>query len=57
MADGIEPIHFRTRKRTHYGPVTQWTGRTLLRLIGWRLVGENPGVPKFVVTCAPHASN
>ncbi len=57
MADGNEPIHFRTKKRTAYGPVTQWFGRTALRLIGWRLVGKNPGVPKCVVACAPHASN
>jgi 1-acyl-sn-glycerol-3-phosphate acyltransferase len=32
-------------------------GRGLLRLLGWRLQGELPDLPKFVITAAPHSSN
>jgi len=35
----------------------QWFGRTLLRLGGWRMVGEFPDVPKLVLIGAPHSSN
>ena len=31
--------------------------RGLLRLGGWTLVGEHPGVPKAVIIAAPHTSN
>jgi 1-acyl-sn-glycerol-3-phosphate acyltransferase len=31
-------------------------GRTVLRLGGWRMVGEWPDVPKMVVIVAPHSS-
>ena len=51
------PIHHRTKKRTQFGPVTRWMGHALLRLFGWRLVGEHPGVDKCVIACAPHTSN
>lgn len=57
MPDSPVPVHHYTKKRTHYGPVSRWLGRTLLRLLGWRLVGRHPGVPKCVVACAPHTSN
>lgn len=32
-------------------------GRLLLRLIGWRVVGNPPDAPRFIVTAAPHTSN
>lgn len=32
-------------------------GRTLLRLLGWRVEGEIPDLPKFVIALAPHTSN
>ena len=35
----------------------RWFGRTLLRLGGWRMVGEFPDVPKAVLIGAPHSSN
>jgi 1-acyl-sn-glycerol-3-phosphate acyltransferase len=58
MANSTEvPIHHRTKKRTEFGPITRWIGATLLRLIGWRVVGEHPHVNKCVVACAPHTSN
>ncbi|MFC3552409.1 lysophospholipid acyltransferase family protein [Lysobacter cavernae] len=36
---------------------TRWLGRTLLRLGGWRMVGEFPDIPKLVLIGAPHSSN
>ncbi|HWI25241.1 MAG TPA: lysophospholipid acyltransferase family protein [Lysobacter sp.] len=35
----------------------RWFGRTLLRLGGWRMVGEFPDLPKAVLIGAPHSSN
>jgi 1-acyl-sn-glycerol-3-phosphate acyltransferase len=32
-------------------------GRALLDLTGWRVTGEVPDLPKFVVAVAPHTSN
>lgn len=32
-------------------------GRLLLRLMGWRVEGEVPDLPKFVIAVAPHTSN
>jgi 1-acyl-sn-glycerol-3-phosphate acyltransferase len=33
-----------------------WLARGILRLSGWRLLGELPNVPKLVVIGAPHSS-
>ena len=38
-------------------PATQAFGRAVLRLMGWRVTGEIPDLPKFVVAVAPHTSN
>ena len=35
----------------------RWLGRSILRLGGWRLVGEFPDVPRVVLIGAPHSSN
>ena len=32
-------------------------GRLLLRVLGWRVEGDLPDLPKFVVAVAPHTSN
>jgi 1-acyl-sn-glycerol-3-phosphate acyltransferase len=32
-------------------------GRLVLRLLGWRVEGEMPNLPKFVAAVAPHTSN
>ncbi|MEY1661833.1 lysophospholipid acyltransferase family protein [Isoalcanivorax beigongshangi] len=37
--------------------LTRWLGIWLLKLIGWRIVGQLPNVPKAVVIGAPHTSN
>lgn len=39
------------------GPVRRALGRLLLRLMGWRMVGTLPDLPKFVIIAAPHTSN
>jgi 1-acyl-sn-glycerol-3-phosphate acyltransferase len=36
---------------------TRWLGRSVLRLGGWRVVGEFPDLPKLVLIAAPHSSN
>ena len=38
-------------------PVMEWLGRTILKLGGWRMAGEFPDLPKFVLIAAPHSSN
>lgn len=39
------------------GRLSRWIGRMVLRLGGWRMVGELPDVPKLVLIGAPHSSN
>ena len=39
------------------GPVRRWLGRTILRLLGWRMVGTLPDEPRIVIIAAPHTSN
>lgn len=34
----------------------RWLGRTLLRIGGWRVVGEFPDLPRVVIIAAPHSS-
>ena len=36
---------------------SRWFGRSLLRLGGWRVVGEIPDIPRLVLIAAPHSSN
>lgn len=57
MSENTAPVHIRTKKRTRYSSPIQWFGRTVLRVLGWKLVGEESHVPKCVVACAPHTSN
>lgn len=38
-------------------PVTRWIGRTVFRLMGWKIEGEFPNRSKFVVALSPHTSN
>lgn len=35
----------------------RWFGRSVLRLGGWRMVGEFPDLPRAVLIGAPHSSN
>lgn len=43
--------------RVRSSPFARWLGRTVLRLGGWRMVGEMPDVAKLVLIGAPHSSN
>ena len=36
---------------------TRWLGSTGLKLVGWKLEGQMPPVPKFVIIGVPHTSN
>lgn len=36
---------------------TRWLGRSILKLGGWRMVGELPNLRKAVLIGAPHSSN
>lgn len=36
---------------------TRWLGRSILKVLGWRIVGELPNVKHVVVAAAPHTSN
>ncbi|PCI60397.1 MAG: acyltransferase [Gammaproteobacteria bacterium] len=36
---------------------SQWFGRTMLCLLGWKISGVFPSCSKFVVAVAPHTSN
>ena len=35
----------------------RFLGRWMLRLMGWRVEGEVPNLPRFVIAVAPHTSN
>ncbi|CAG4977807.1 lysophospholipid acyltransferase family protein [Novilysobacter luteus] len=37
--------------------LSRWIGRAVLRLGGWRVVGEFPDLPRVVLIGAPHSSN
>ncbi|MVW74295.1 lysophospholipid acyltransferase family protein [Pseudomonas xionganensis] len=38
-------------------PLAEWLGRTVLKLMGWRIEGELPRLDKFVAIGAHHTSN
>lgn len=39
------------------GPIRRFLGRLALRLMGWRMVGSLPDLPKAVIIAAPHTTN
>lgn len=39
------------------GPIRRFLGRLALRLMGWRMVGSLPDLPRFVIIAAPHTTN
>lgn len=43
--------------RVHRNRLARWLGRSILKLGGWKMVGEFPDVPKAVLIGAPHSSN
>jgi len=39
------------------GRVSQFVGRKIVRVLGWKVIGEVPDVPKAIFIAAPHTSN
>ena len=37
--------------------LTRWFGRTALKLLGWRIIGQLPERNKMIMAVAPHTSN
>lgn len=38
-------------------PLLKWVGRTVYKLMGWKLDGNLPNTPKMLVVAVPHSSN
>lgn len=52
---GLPPVGPTVPRRGN--TLTRWLGRAVLRLLGWRVEGSFPDVPKLVLIAAPHSSN
>ncbi len=46
-----------TKRQSETSIVLAWCGRLILRILGWRIEGDIPDLPKFVIVGAPHTSN
>ncbi len=44
-------------KKTQQLKIIAVLARWILKLIGWKMVGERPGIPKYVMLGYPHTSN
>jgi 1-acyl-sn-glycerol-3-phosphate acyltransferase len=44
-------------RKPDVNPVLSFIGRGMLRLMGFRIYGQVPDAPKFVLAAAPHTSN
>ena len=38
------------------GAVSKFIGKSFFKIIGWKLVGKVPDVPKYICVLAPHTS-
>jgi 1-acyl-sn-glycerol-3-phosphate acyltransferase len=47
------PEHLRANR----GIFSRWLGRTVLRILGWRVEGQIPDLKRLLVIGAPHTSN
>lgn len=56
MADARLPVVPPEIPRTH-GPLARALGLWLMRVMDWRIEGNFPNLPKFVIIVAPHTSN
>ncbi len=54
MGNAIDAGLSRRRKVSSF---SAWLARFAMRLFGWRIVGEPPAVPKYVLIAAPHTTN
>jgi 1-acyl-sn-glycerol-3-phosphate acyltransferase len=55
VSDVVPPLPSNA-PRSNGNAFTRWLGRTVLRLGGWKMVGEWPDVPRMVLIVAPHTS-
>lgn len=53
----ISPADIPANLRAGRGRFAQWLGATILRLGGWRVVGEVPDLERIMLCAAPHTSN
>jgi 1-acyl-sn-glycerol-3-phosphate acyltransferase len=54
---GLSPACTPSLRTSLRGRLRRKVGETLLKSGGWRLQGELPNEPKFLLVCAPHTSN
>lgn len=55
--DAVVPVLPPSVPRVKPNAFTRWLGRSVLRLGGWRVVGEFPDTARLVLIGAPHSSN
>lgn len=53
----VHEIHIGSRVPRRGNAFSRGLGSLVLRLLGWRITGEMPDVPKLVIIVAPHTSN
>ena len=53
----IVPADIPHNLRAGRGRFAQWLGGAILRIGGWRVVGEVPDLPRMMLCAAPHTSN
>ena len=52
-SEEMTPVHLRAKRSV----LAQKFGRTILRIMGWRVVGEIPSHERILIIGAPHTSN
>ncbi len=52
---GMPQLNKNTPRR--HGKIGPFIGRTVLKLLGWKVVGQFPEDKKFILAVAPHTSN
>lgn len=57
VADDVAPVLPPNAPQVPRNRATQWLGRAILHLGGWRIKGQFPDIPKLVMIAAPHSSN
>ncbi|MDA9240752.1 1-acyl-sn-glycerol-3-phosphate acyltransferase [bacterium] len=53
VSQDMTPVHLRANRSAF----AMWFGRTILRLLGWRVEGEIPNLERILIIGAPHTSN
>ena len=53
VSQDMTPVHLRANRSAF----AMWFGRTILRVLGWRVEGEIPNLERILIIGAPHTSN